>query len=171
MQNSRNKSKIAIRLSFCQQGTKPFKKQIHFSPRSEILLESVVSQAYRSSPGGGGGVRWYSTNRYTLQIYIGLYKTTNKTLSCLVLSLVVRYAGRLRPGVQPLTFYIPVLTEKVSLFVYYLLTNSTPFPIILLKMHCLLLRKTVLRDQSRVTFQKRRESSQFVYFRNLCERF
>ena len=147
MQNSRNKSKIAIRLSFCQQGTKPLKNRYIFH-RGLKYFSKVSCHRPTAVPlgGGGGGVRWYSTNRYALYIYIGLDKTTNKTLSCLVLSLIVRYAGRLRPGVQPLTFYIPVLSEKVSFFVYYLLTNSTPFPIILLKMHCLLLRKTVLRD-------------------------
>ena len=39
------------------------------------------------------------------------------------------YAGRLRPEIQPfiLPFYIPFVTEKVTPFVYLLLTNGTPF--------------------------------------------
>ena len=39
------------------------------------------------------------------------------------------YAGRLRPEIQPLIlpFYLPFVTEKVTSFVYLLLTNGTPF--------------------------------------------
>ena len=43
------------------------------------------------------------------------------------------YVGRLRPEIQPfvLPFYIPFVTEKVTPFEYLLLTNGTPFYILM----------------------------------------
>ena len=37
------------------------------------------------------------------------------------------YTGRLRPEVQPRTFLYTIFHEKVTPFVYLLLTNGTPF--------------------------------------------
>ena len=37
------------------------------------------------------------------------------------------YTGRLRPEVQPVTFLYTIFHEKVTPFVYLLLTNGTPF--------------------------------------------
>ena len=37
------------------------------------------------------------------------------------------YTGRLRPEVQPLTLLYTIFHEKVTPFIYLLLTNGTPF--------------------------------------------
>ena len=50
--------------------------------------------------GGGTGVQQYSTNVYT---------------------------GRLRPEIQPLTLLYTIFPQKGTPFVYFLLTNGTPF--------------------------------------------
>ena len=61
MQNSRNKSKINIRLSFSEQGTKPLKNKYIFHRGPKYFSKvSCLSQAYRSSP------HWW---RFTTQVW------------------------------------------------------------------------------------------------------
>ena len=61
MQNSRNKSKINIRLSFSEQGTKPLKNRYIFHRGPKYFSKvSCLSQAYRSSP------YWW---RFTTQVW------------------------------------------------------------------------------------------------------
>ena len=96
MQNSRNKSKIAIRLSNPEHGTKPLKNRYIFHHRGLKYFSKVSCHRPTTvSPGGRGGgggveeVRGYSTNHY---------------------------AGRLRPGVQPLTFLYTSFVRKGTPF-------------------------------------------------------
>ena len=72
---------------------------------SEILLENVLSQAYRSSQGRGRG----GEGR-------GSEVVLNKSL-----------CGKTPPrGPTPYLFIYQFCQKKVPLFVYFLLTNSTP---------------------------------------------
>ena len=72
---------------------------------SEILLENVLSQAYRSSQGRGRG----GEGR-------GGEVVLNKSL-----------CGKTPPrGPTPYLFIYQFCQKKVPLFVYFLLTNSTP---------------------------------------------
>ena len=96
MQNSRNKSKIDIRLSNPEHGTKPLKNRYIFHHRGLKYFSKVSCHRPTTVPpggrgGGGGGeeVRRYSTNHY---------------------------AGRLRPGVQPLTFLYTSFVRKGTPF-------------------------------------------------------
>ena len=103
MQNRGNKSKIDIRLSNPEHGTKPLKNRYIFHHRGLKYFSKLSCHRPTTVPPPGGG-GWGRGG--TQQIIM---------------------PGGSAPGSNPLPFYIPVLSEKVPLFVYYLLTNSTPF--------------------------------------------
>ena len=108
MQNSRKNSKIDIRLSLSflneeQNLQKNFHRSLKYFSKVSCLRPTAVP----GSRVGGGGVLGDGGE-------VVLNSSTN------------RYAGRLGPEVQALTFFIDQFyKKKVPLFVYFLLTNST----------------------------------------------
>ena len=128
MQNSRKKSKIDIRLfvSFLNKEQNLYNRNTLFTDvgnTSRKCLVTGLPQFPGEGEGRGGEVRWYSTNRY---------------------------AGRLRPEVQPPTFLYTSFVRKRYPFSYTFYWQIVPLTclvwnLILLKMHCLLLWKIVFQ--------------------------